>query len=257
MKLPDKEVFALLEEMVAKWNRQDFIQEDPISIPHRYNKVQDKEISGFFSALFSWGNRKTIINKSNELMRLMDDTPYDFIIHHGETDLKRFETFTHRTFQSTDVLYFISFLKFHYTNHQSLEDAFLYGGQPYNQKSALTAFHQYFFSQPFAPQRTKKHVSTPAKNATCKRLNMFLRWMVRQDDSGVDFGLWKKIPASCLMIPYDVHVEKAARSLGLLKRKQKDWTAVEELTERLRYFNNADPIRYDFALFGLSKENLI
>jgi uncharacterized protein (TIGR02757 family) len=257
MKLPDEEVLALLEEMVTKWNRQDFIQEDPISIPHRYNKLQDKEISGFFSALFSWGNRKTIINKSNELMRLMDDTPHDFILHHKEADLKRFETFTHRTFQSTDVLYFISFLKFHYTNYQSLEDAFLFGDKPYHQKSALTAFHQYFFSLTFTPQRTKKHVSTPAKNATCKRLNMFLRWMVREDESGVDLGLWKKIPVSCLMIPYDVHVEKAARSLGLLLRKQKDWKAVEELTERLRCFDSADPIRYDFALFGLSKENLI
>jgi uncharacterized protein (TIGR02757 family) len=255
---PGEEVVSLLNEAYERWNDTSFIEDDPISVPHRFEKVQDKEISGFFSAVFSWGNRKTIINKSNELMALLDEAPYDFILHHQEKDLKRFEKFTHRTFQATDVLYFIHFLKHHFTHHQSLEDAFLRNTKNiYVQKDALTAFHHYFFSLPFAPQRTKKHISDPAKKATCKRLNMFLRWMVRDDDKGVDFGIWKNIPASGLMIPYDVHVEKTARSLQILTRKQKDWQAVEELTDVLKTMDPRDPVKYDYALFGLSKEKMI
>lgn len=241
-----------------RWNDLSFIEDDPISIPHRFTKLQDKEISGFFSAIFAWGNRKTIINKANELMELMDNSPHDFVINHREKDLARFERFVHRTFQTTDVLYFIDFLKNHYSRKESLEDAFLLSEiDTYDQKKALIHFHRYFFNWPYAPERTRKHVSTPENKSTCKRLNMYLRWMVRKDEKGVDFGLWDRIPASALMIPFDVHVEKTARKLGLLNRKQKDWQAVEELTAVLRQLDPHDPVKYDFALFGLSKENLI
>lgn len=256
--LPDNNVMTLLDEAFERWNDTTFIEDDPVSVPHRFDKNQDKEISGFFSSIFAWGNRKTIINKATELMNLMDNSPFDFIKNHQEKDLARFESFVHRTFQATDVLYFIAFLQHHYSHHESLEDAFLLSGQQvYDQKEALTAFQRYFFSLPYAPERTRKHVSTPDNKSTCKRLNMFLRWMVRKDDKGVDFGLWTRIPASALMIPFDVHVEKTARKLGLLNRSQKDWQTVEELTSVLRLLDPYDPVKYDFALFGLSKENLI
>ncbi|MFZ1705372.1 MAG: TIGR02757 family protein [Saprospiraceae bacterium] len=249
---------VLLNEMVDKMNHTSFIKEDPISIPHRFTKKQDVEIAGFFAAIFAWGNRKTIINKASELIEFMDNDPHSFILYHDEKDLKRYENFTHRTFQSTDALYFIEFLKHHYQHFESLEDAFLPETDFVNgQKSRLSHFHNYFFSLPFAPQRTKKHVSSPVNNSTCKRLNMYFRWMVRKDDRGVDFGLWKRIPTSELMIPYDVHVEKAARKLGLLHRKQRDWKAVEELTANLRLLDPFDPIKYDYALFGLSIEKMI
>lgn len=239
-------------------NHRDFIQSDPICIPHQFDKQADIEIAGFFSAIFSWGNRKTIISKASTLMEYMDKAPYDFILGHEEKDLEKFCHFTHRTFQYTDLLYFIAFLKHHYTKYTTLENAFLLNSEKeYNQKEALMNFHNYFFNLPFAPDRTKKHISTPLKNATCKRLNMFLRWMVRKDDNGVDFGIWQKIPVSQLMIPYDVHVEKTARLLGLLTRKQRDWLAVEELTHNLRKFDAHDPVKYDFALFGMSIEKMI
>lgn len=257
MNLQGDKVKLLLDEMFDKWNDVSFIEKDPISIPHGYSGLQDKEISGFFSAIFSWGNRTTIINKSNELMHLMENKPYDFIRNHQISDLKRVEKFIHRTFQGTDVLYFIAFLHHHYHQYNSLEEAFLKSPGPFDIKSSLTGFQEYFFSLPDAPNRTRKHVSTPANNSTCKRLNMFLRWMVRNDDKGVDFGLWKKIPMSKLYIPYDVHVAKAALSLGLLQRTQKDWKAVDALMETLRRFDPLDPVKYDFALFGLSKEKML
>ncbi len=244
--------------MVLKMNHPDFIIYDPISIPHNFQKKQDIEIAGFFSAVFSWGNRKTIIKKSEELMSLMGNSPFDFILNHSEFDLKSLHGFKHRTFQFTDLLYFISFLRHHYENSNTLEDAFLIKNQgEFLQKTALENFHSYFFSLPFFPQRTQKHISTPAKKATCKRLNMFLRWMVRNDQKGVDFGIWNNIPASQLMIPLDVHVEKTARKLGLLHRKQRDWLAVEEITNNLKKFDPVDPVKYDFALFGLSIEKMI
>jgi uncharacterized protein (TIGR02757 family) len=241
-----------LDEIVDKVNNIDFIDNDPISIPHKFTKLQDIEIAAFFSAVFSWGNRKTIIGKSNEVLNLMDNDPFDFVMHHHAKDLKAFESFKHRTFQATDLLYFIAFFKHYYQNQHSLEQAF--NPKPdseYSQKKALIGFHELFFSLEFAPARTKKHVSTPAKNATCKRLNMFLRWMVRKDDRGVDFGLWSSIPTSELMIPLDVHVEKYARLFGFLNRKQRDWMAVEEITQSLRQLNPHDPVIYDYALFGL------
>lgn len=250
IKLSTKELKKLLEEKVALYNRPSFITEDPISVPHQYSKLQDIEIAAFFTAMFSWGQRKTIINKSRELMALMDNAPYDFILQHKERDLKRFLDFKHRTFQPDDALYFISFLNHYYRQHNSLETAFV-ATESKDVKSRLTSFHELFFSLPHHLQRTKKHVSTPARNSSCKRLNMFLRWMVRKDDFGVDFGIWDSISPSSLMIPLDVHVFKVAHHLGLLKRSKSDWQAVEELTANLRSFDDSDPVRYDFALFSI------
>lgn len=229
-------------------NRPSFIEDDPISIPHRYHKKQDIEIAGFFAATFSWGQRKTIINKSRELMSLMDNSPYQFILEHKPRDLKHFEKFVHRTFQYTDTLYFITFLQHHYRHHQSLEDLFLNESRT---NLDLAAFHNQFFGLDVAPGRTRKHVPTPLRKSTCKRINMYLRWMVRQDDRGVDFGIWKQIKPSQLLIPLDVHVDRVARRFGLINRKQTDWLATQELTQNLRRFDPEDPVKYDFALFGI------
>ena len=239
-----------LDELVEQFNSPDFIEEDPISVPHRFRQKQDREIAGFIAAIFAWGQRKTIINKATEFIQLMDDDPYNFIVNHKEIDRKSFEDFRHRTFQPIDALYILEYLQRYYRNNQSLETAFLAKANS-GVKDGLVQFHELFFSLPTAPHRTKKHISTPANRSTCKRLNMFLRWMVRKDDKGVDFGIWNNIDASQLMIPLDVHVERVARSFKLLKRKQRDWLAVEELTNSLREFDANDPVKYDYALFGL------
>ena len=243
---------AFLDEKVDTFNRPDFVPKDPICIPHLFSKKQDIEISGFFAATFAWGQRTTIINKCKELLRLMDNAPHDFITNHKEVDLKAFLNFKHRTFNATDALYFIERLRIHYQTYDSLETAFTLGDA--NMKSSLVGFRNYFFDLDDFPDRTKKHVSTPANKSACKRLNMFLRWMVRQDDRGVDFGIWKNIKPANLICPLDVHVDRAARKLGLMQRKQTDWQAAEELTENLRQFDPHDPVKYDFALFGLSIE---
>ena len=240
----------LLDSKVDLYNRPSFIANDPISVPHRFSKKQDIEIAGFFAAIFAWGQRKTIINKSNELMDLMDNSPHDFILHHKETDLRALLEFKHRTFNSTDLLYFIAFLKHHYQQHNSLEKAFTQH-KSIDVRDMLVQFHQYFFSLEFAPKRTQKHIATPLRKSTCKRLNMYLRWMVRNDKQGVDFGIWKKIQPSQLYIPFDVHVARVAEHLGLITRTQKDWQTVEELTENLRTLDAHDPVKYDFALFGM------
>jgi uncharacterized protein (TIGR02757 family) len=241
-----------LDAIVNRVNNLDFIALDPISIPHRFKSTQDIEIAGFFSAILAWGNRKTIISKALELMSLFDNQPFDFIVNHQENDLKPLMSFKHRTFQATDLLYFIHFFKLYYQENKSLETAFRpQTTSSYNQKDALSNFHNLVFNNEYAPQRSRKHIATPAKNSTCKRLNMFLRWMVRNDDKKVDFGIWQTIPMSELMIPIDVHVEKYARQFGLLTRKQRDWIAVEEITANLKRMNPQDPVIYDYALFGL------
>lgn len=211
---------------------------------------------GFWTAMLAWGQRKTIINKAQELIELMDGTPYDFVLNHRDTDLKPFLHFKHRTFQPTDTLYFLHFFQSFYQENDSLEVAFLVDQMPKEPHvgKGLAAFHQRFFALPDAPRRTRKHVATPVSKSACKRLNMFLRWMVRKDDKGVDFGYWKRISPRQLVCPLDVHVERVARKLGLLSRKQTDWKAALELTENLRQFDAADPIRYDFALFGMGLE---
>ena len=246
------QLFELLEFNFKKYNTRSFIEHDPISIPHRFTKLQDIEISGFFAATFAWGLRKTIIKKSLELMELFDFAPYDFMKNHEAADLKSFLHFKHRTFNSTDLLYFIHFFKNYYSTHNSLEEVFIpTESETLNVKNGIGNFYNHFTSNEFFPLRTAKHVASPSKKSACKRINMFLRWMVREDENGVDFGLWKRIKSHQLICPCDVHVEKVARSLGLITRKQVDWSMAVELTENLKKLDPTDPVKYDFALFGM------
>lgn len=243
----------LLERKTLEYNQPSFIDPDPVSIPHSFKKKQDIEISAFFAAIFAWGNRNTIIRKGKELMNLMDSSPHQFCLGHSSRDLKTLENFRHRTFNATDLLYFIEFFRFHYNHHTSLEFAFTKGMKrgDENTENALIGFHRYFFSLEEIPSRRKKHISSPQSGSTCKRLNMFLRWMVRKDKNGVDFGIWDMIRPSQLICPVDLHVARVSRKLGLLSRKQTDWKAALELTASLRKFDREDPVKYDLALFGM------
>jgi uncharacterized protein (TIGR02757 family) len=247
------ELKIFLDKKVAEYNQPSFINADPISVPHRYSKKQDIEIAAFFASIFAWGSRTTIINKTSELMRLMDDAPHDFITNHSDKELQKLLAFKHRTFNTTDLLYFLLFLKHHYAKNASLETAFSkwMNRKDDNTGNALIGFHNYFFSLEDAPLRTKKHIATPVRGSTCKRLNMYLRWMVRRDNCGVDFGIWKSISPSQLICPVDVHVARVARQLDMIKRKQTDWLTALELTEALKEFDGKDPVKYDFALFSL------
>lgn len=250
-----KELKRFLDSKVAFYNKAAFIAQDPICIPHSFTVRQDIEISGLFAATLAWGNRTTIINSCRKIMLWMDNEPYDFICNHKETDLKAFMHFAHRTFNTTDLLYFISFLQYHYAHYSSLEDAFA-PEKKYREadtEKALVHFHNYFFSIEH-PERTKKHVATPVRNSACKRLNMYLRWMVRTDNCGVDFGLWKKISSKQLVCPLDVHVARVAARLGLIPDIKSNWKNAVLLTNQLRLMNDADPAVYDYALFGLGAE---
>ena len=238
-----------LNSKVEEYNKPAFIKDDPISIPHLFSKKQDIEIAGLFASIFSWGNRTTIINKSKELVRRMDNSPYAFIKDHSSTDLKNLKGFKHRTFHEDDLYYFIEILHQHYSKHKSLESAF-FPTKNLNAEEGLIHFRNYFFSLEHL-KRTEKHISSPLQKSTCKRLNMFLRWMVRNDNKGVDFGIWKNISPAHLICPIDVHVARVAKKIGLLKRKQVDWLAAMELTEALRRLDKNDPVKYDFALFNL------
>ena len=241
------------DRKVDEYNQPSFIQADPVSIPHLFTKKQDIEIAAFFASIFAWGNRTTIIQKSHELMKLMDMAPHEFCLQHDEGDLKRVEQFKHRTFTTTDLLYFIEFFRVHYSKSSSLETAFSNSLKKEDEsvENGLNEFYHYFFSLEHVPPRTKKHIACPAKKSTCKRLNMFLRWMVRTDERGVDFGIWKNISPSQLICPVDLHVARVARRFNLLHRKQTDWQAAVELTNYLKEFDPADPVKYDFALFSL------
>ncbi|WP_447641994.1 TIGR02757 family protein [Paracnuella aquatica] len=240
----------LLDAAVDEYNRPAFIPNDPISIPHLFSRQQDIEIAGLFAAVFAWGNRTIIIKKSMELMQLMDMQPYDFVLNHSETDLKNLIHFKHRTFNTTDLLYFIDFLKRHYQHHDSLEIAFT-GDQYKGVETGLNHFYTYFTHNEYFPKRTAKHVASPSKKSHCKRLNMYLRWMVRSDGKGVDFGIWKQLQPQDLIIPIDLHVARVANQLGLLSNQPINWKTAVELTERLRHFDREDPVKYDFALFGM------
>jgi uncharacterized protein (TIGR02757 family) len=244
----------LLDDAAARFNSPSFIISDPISIPHCFSDPRDIEIAGFFAAILAWGNRTTIIRSCEKLLNLMDNSPYRFITGHTDEDLKPFLSFTHRTFNATDLLYFFYFLKKWYSTHQTLEKAFAMhiSDDDENIENALRGFHDLFFDSDVAPLRTRKHISTPAGKSACKRLNMYLRWMVRKDNKGVDFGIWNKIRPSQLICPLDLHVERMARHYRLITRKQVDWKAAIELTARLKKLDPADPVKYDFALFGLS-----
>jgi uncharacterized protein (TIGR02757 family) len=239
-----------LDQKSELYNRPGFIENDPISIPHLFKKKQDIEIAGFFAATLAWGQRKTIIRKCRELMTLMDNDPHEFILHHTEKDLKRLLDFKHRTFNATDLLYFIESLRHYYIEYDSLETAFYSSPQDETVEQGLIKFHHRFFELDH-PHRTRKHLPTPERKSTCKRLVMYLRWMVRDDNKGVDFGIWKKISPAQLICPCDLHVDRVARKLKLIKRKQTDWQTALELTANLRKLDPADPVKYDFALFGL------
>lgn len=243
----------LLDKKYKQYNTNSFISDDPICIPHIFSKPQDIEIMGFFAATFAWGQRITIINKCKELIERMDGSPHQFILHHTDKDLQNMLGFKHRTFNDTDLLYFIHFFKHWYEEHDTLETAFSSGIKANDETVAggLNYFRKLFFSLDDAPPRTYKHIASPAQHSACKRINMYLRWMVRQDDKGVDFGLWTSIKTQQLVCPLDVHVHRVATKLGLLNRSQSDWQAALELTQALKKFDKKDPVKYDFALFSL------
>ncbi len=249
----DKKLILFLNKKVDEYNQPFFIEADPICIPHAFSKKQDIEIAGFFAAIFAWGNRTTIINKSRELMSLMDNAPHDFCVNHSDNDLKKLLHFKHRTFNPTDVLYFVDFFQHHYKVNNSLETAFTRSMEKndVNIENALNGFYQYFFSLEHVPKRTMKHIASPAKKATCKRLSMYLRWMVRSDKKGVDFGLWKNISPAQLIVPLDLHVARVARHFNLIDRKATDWQTAVALTNTMKLLDKNDPAKYDFALFAL------
>lgn len=243
----------LLETKYHQYNTSAFLEEDPVTIPHLFSKKQDIEITGFFAAILAWGQRNTIINKCRELIRMMDGAPYDFIMNHKDTDLKPFADFKHRTFNGTDALYFIAFFRHHYQQHDTLEDAFFrfMHQDDATTENGIAGFHHYFFRLEEYPARTMKHIASPEKKSACKRINMFLRWMVRKDNRGVDFGIWHNINPNQLVCPCDIHVGRVARKLNLISRKQTDWQSALELTANLKKLDHKDPVKYDFALFGL------
>lgn len=249
-KISKSEIKEFLDSKVEKYNKPDFIGSDPIQIPHRYSLKADKEISGFLAATIAWGNRKSIINNANKLMELMGNSPYDFVMSHTEDDLNRFDSFVHRTFNNVDVSYFMKSLKNIYTNHISLENVISKNVTDGSTQVAISEFKKVFFELEH-PSRTTKHVSDPLKGSAAKRINMWLRWNCRIDTSGVDLGIWKTISPSTLSCPLDVHSGNVARKLGLLKRKQNDGKALAELDKELRKLDPKDPVKYDFALFGL------
>ena len=245
------QIKRLLDNRFEQYNRLDFIDSDPVQIPHRFSRKEDIEIAGFLTATISWGQRKSIIKNANSLMELLDNTPYDFLMEAGKADWERVSRFVHRTFNGDDCLFFLESLKNIYIHHLGLENIFTAGYEMDGSIfGALSHFRKVFLSIPHA-NRVSKHISDVMANSAAKRLNMYMRWMVRADDNGVDFGLWKKIPASALMLPLDVHSGEVARGLGLLERKQNDWKAVEEITAVLQTFDATDPVKYDYALFGI------
>jgi uncharacterized protein (TIGR02757 family) len=248
--LKKTELKEFLEEKVEKYNRLDFIEHDPISIPHRFTSKEDIEISGFLAATIAWGNRTMILRNANRMMAYMDDSPYDFILHHSESDLERISTVIHRTFNAADFIYFIKALKHIYKTQNGLEGVFNQYRTEDSLQPAIHHFRNKFFELPHN-SRTMKHISDPFKGSAAKKLNMYLRWMIRKDNRGVDFGLWKSISPSILSCPLDVHSGNVARKFGLLTRKQNDSKAVFELDTNLRKMDSEDPVKYDFALFGL------
>ncbi|MFB3387366.1 TIGR02757 family protein [Flavobacterium sp. LAR06] len=244
------ELKEFLDEKVIQYNNQDFIESDPVQIPHLFTQKEDIEIAGFLSATIAWGNRKMIIKNSHQMMELMGNTPYDFVMSHSDEDLERLENFVHRTFNGKDLGGFIKGLQHIYKNHNGLEAVFAKNQEQNSLQKSIHEFKKIFFEIDHLP-RTQKHISDPVNNSAAKRINMYLRWMVRQDTKGVDLGIWKTISPSSLSCPLDVHSGNVARKLGILSRKQNDGKALAELDFKLRQMDSKDPVKYDFALFGL------
>ncbi len=249
-RLSKKELKEFLDEKFEQYNHPDFIESDPIQIPHQFNTKEDIEISAFLTATIAWGNRKSINANAKRMMQLLDHAPYDFIMGHQERDLEALLPFVHRTFNGDDFIQFILSLQHVYTHHGGLEEVFAKHSEPHSTQKGIHEFKTLFFEMEHLA-RTEKHVSDPMKNSAAKRINMFLRWMVRDDVHGVDFGIWKKLSPAQLSCPLDVHSGNVARKLGLLKRTQNDGKAVAELDTALRKLDALDPVKYDFALFGL------
>jgi len=248
--LSSSELKEFLDEKASFYEQPKFIETDPVQIPHLFTKKEDIEISGFLTATISWGNRKSILTNAHKLLSFMDQAPYDFVLQHTETDLDNLQGFVHRTFNGTDLQYFIKALKHIYIRFGDMESFFSQFRTDKNLQNAIHHFKKEFFSLPHEP-RTEKHVSDPNKNSAAKRINMFFRWMVRDPKAGVDLGVWKNLSPSQLSCPLDVHSGNVARKLGLLTRKQNDGKALKELDESLKAFDPLDPVKYDFALFGL------
>jgi len=244
------ELKSFLDYKVDQYNSPEFIATDPIQIPHKFSKKEDIEIAGFLTATISWGNRKSILTNATSLMDRMDNDPYNFILNHSQEDLTSFEHFVHRTFNELDLKYFATSLQNIYKKHDGLETVFASNAENDSLQTSIHEFKKLFFELPHLP-RTQKHISDPLKNSAAKRINMFLRWMVRKDANGVDFGIWNKLNSNQLSCPLDVHSGNTARKLGLLKRKQNDGKTLKELDLSLRKLDPVDPVKYDFALFGL------
>lgn len=250
MKLKKTELKSFLNEKVNLYNNPKFIESDPIQIPHQFTKKEDIEIAGFLTATIAWGNRKSIIKNAHRMMELLDHSPFEFIMQHQDKDLDVLKPFVHRTFNGDDFTQFIKSLQHIYINHNGLEALFTKHAETNSLQQSINELKQSFFEIPHL-ERTKKHVSDPLKNSAAKRINMYLRWMVRKDNAGVDFGIWKSLSPAQLSCPLDVHSGNVARKLGLLKRKQNDAKALKELDDNLRQLDPKDPVKYDFALFGL------
>lgn len=245
-----QELKEFLDEKVLQYNHPNFIESDPIQIPHRFSIKEDIEIAGFFAATMAWGNRKMIINKATDLMNRMGNSPYDFVMNYSENQLDKIESFKHRTINSLDLHFYLKSLQNIYKNHNGLENSFHFNAEETDSYHAIERFRKLFLEIPHET-RSEKHLSSPANNSAAKRLNMFLRWMVRHDKQGVDFGIWNSISPAQLVCPLDVHSGNVARNLKILNRKQNDWKAVLELNLKLKEFDAQDPVKYDFALFGL------
>lgn len=249
-RMTQTELKDFLDEKVAQYNHPSFLENDPIQIPHTFSKKEDIEISGFLTATIAWGNRKSIITNAQRMMQLLDNAPHDFVLNHSSTDLESLDPFVHRTFNGIDFRYFIKSLRNIYQNHGGLESVFAEHQEKDSLQSAISKFKTVFFELPYA-KRSEKHVSDPIKGSAAKRINMFLRWMVRDNSTGVDFGIWKSLKSNQLSCPLDVHSGNVARKLELLNRKQNDAKALMELDQNLRKLDSEDPVKYDFALFGL------
>jgi uncharacterized protein (TIGR02757 family) len=250
MKLKKHELKEFLDEKVELYNRPVFIESDPISIPHQFTKKQDIEIAGFLAATIAWGNRKMILRNANRMMELLDRSPYEFIMNSSDDEIEIIKRFAHRTFNSTDLIYFLKALQNIYRHKGGIETIFNAYQTVDSLQPAIHEFHKIFFELSHE-KRTERHVSDPLKGSAAKKLNMYLRWMIRKDNKGVDFGIWDSIQPSILSCPLDVHSGNVARKLGLLKRNQNDSKALKELDAVLRSFDKMDPVKYDFALFGL------